>query len=290
MNRELIKDIFLACGFTIKEGQTDLKEYVYRAAEALIKANELLKNPGAHKAVLAVDPGTNAAIVISKSFKVEVMTEEAPKSPKYVNEDIDIPFRKMTEGVPTQAVPRSAEDQQRIDDMVYKPVGIKTEIHRVVNERNPEVFSTGPMGDVTLTEADIVGFAPGLPTEQEPKYTVNGTHIVNRATGEVIPHDEPVFIMRAKDRHAQAVLQRYLTLILQSDNATSREQLHDYSPHYKAVEIRLRQLRAFADEHPDRMKYPDTTVKACPVEYTDEACERCMSGEGKCLAQCEGKQ
>ena len=38
MNKDKIRDIFLAAGFTIKEGQTDLKPYVYAAAEALEKA------------------------------------------------------------------------------------------------------------------------------------------------------------------------------------------------------------------------------------------------------------
>jgi hypothetical protein len=38
LNRSLIKEIFMKNGFTIKEGQTDLKEYVYEAAEALIQA------------------------------------------------------------------------------------------------------------------------------------------------------------------------------------------------------------------------------------------------------------
>lgn len=38
MNKDKIRDIFLAAGFTIKEGQTDLKPYVYAAAESLEKA------------------------------------------------------------------------------------------------------------------------------------------------------------------------------------------------------------------------------------------------------------
>ena len=36
INREQIKQVFLAHGFTVKPGQDDLKEYVYAAAEALI--------------------------------------------------------------------------------------------------------------------------------------------------------------------------------------------------------------------------------------------------------------
>ncbi len=31
----------------------------------------------------------------------------------------------------------------------------------------------------------------GLPIEQEPKYTVSGSHIVNRSSGEPVPRDEP---------------------------------------------------------------------------------------------------
>ena len=36
-DRDAIRRIFIAHGFTIKEGQTDLKPYVYQAAEALLR-------------------------------------------------------------------------------------------------------------------------------------------------------------------------------------------------------------------------------------------------------------
>jgi len=39
--RGLIREIFLKNGFTIKEGQTDLKEYVYEAAFALLAATQI---------------------------------------------------------------------------------------------------------------------------------------------------------------------------------------------------------------------------------------------------------
>lgn len=38
LDRDRIREIFMAHGFTIKEGQTDLKQYVYDAADALIRA------------------------------------------------------------------------------------------------------------------------------------------------------------------------------------------------------------------------------------------------------------
>lgn len=36
VDRKMIQAVFIANGFTIKEGQTDLKEYVYKAAEELL--------------------------------------------------------------------------------------------------------------------------------------------------------------------------------------------------------------------------------------------------------------
>lgn len=39
MNRDKIREIFMAHGFTIKEGQADLRPYVYEAAEALLAAS-----------------------------------------------------------------------------------------------------------------------------------------------------------------------------------------------------------------------------------------------------------
>ena len=36
VSKERIREIFLLHGFTVKEGQDDLKDYVYKAAEALL--------------------------------------------------------------------------------------------------------------------------------------------------------------------------------------------------------------------------------------------------------------
>jgi hypothetical protein len=40
VNRDRVRQIFTEHGFTIKEGQTDLREYVYEAAEALTSEME----------------------------------------------------------------------------------------------------------------------------------------------------------------------------------------------------------------------------------------------------------
>lgn len=39
LSKSQIREIFLANGFTIKEGESDLKQYVYDAATALLKAH-----------------------------------------------------------------------------------------------------------------------------------------------------------------------------------------------------------------------------------------------------------
>lgn len=97
-----------------------------------------------------------------------------------------------------------------------------------------------------LTTAARAAEPEGLPVTQEPKYTVNGTHIVNRASGEAIPHDEPVFIFRARDLKALNALYAYHAVI-------------DDDAHTEAVWARVMDFRRFALTMPDRMKEPDTS-------------------------------
>lgn len=86
----------------------------------------------------------------------------------------------------------------------------------------------------------------GLPVSQESKYTVNGSHIINRASGEAIPHDEPVFIFRARDKYAAGVIGDYCA------------QFCNDPAHAAAVEARFIQFSEWAEAHPERMKEPDT--------------------------------
>ncbi|UMO76013.1 hypothetical protein [Planktothrix phage Pra-JY27] len=89
----------------------------------------------------------------------------------------------------------------------------------------------------------------GLPVEQEPKYTTDGRAIVNRDSGEAIPADEPVFILRARDRHALNTLRDYRARVVGTE-------------HIEAVDQRIADFEGFAIRHPDRMKEPDTDLKA----------------------------
>ena len=81
---------------------------------------------------------------------------------------------------------------------------------------------------------------------QEPKYGITADcRIFNRASGEIIPDDEPIFIFRARDIHAWKALEHYLGEIRDPE-------------HSEAVKARLGQFKIWHLEHLDRMKEPDT--------------------------------
>lgn len=79
---------------------------------------------------------------------------------------------------------------------------------------------------------------------QEPKYGTNRSHrIINRATKEAIPDDEPIFIFRGKDANAVRTLAYYHGLCC---DAGQKE----------AVATRVDAFREFAKRNPDRMGEP----------------------------------
>ncbi|MDN8616416.1 hypothetical protein [Variovorax ginsengisoli] len=96
-------------------------------------------------------------------------------------------------------------------------------------------------------EAPAAASSSGLPLNQEPKYTVDGDSIVNRASHHRIPADEPVFIMRARDKFAAGAIYNYALDC-------------PPGPHREAVLKRFDEFSAFAKQHPERMGEPDTAV------------------------------
>lgn len=86
---------------------------------------------------------------------------------------------------------------------------------------------------------------------QDPKYAIQDGRLVNAASGQPIPADEPVFIFRAKDTRALEALQAYV-------NAC------DNPEHVQAVEQRIIDFERFAETHASLMREPDTApgVKA----------------------------
>lgn len=90
-----------------------------------------------------------------------------------------------------------------------------------------------------------------LKTKQEPKYRIGP--IVNRESGHAIPDDEPVFILRARDVAAVPTLESYLGLVRAAGSPQE---------HMDAVRKRIYQFIKFKEEHPDRMRTPDTRLTA----------------------------
>lgn len=94
------------------------------------------------------------------------------------------------------------------------------------------------------------GVVFGLPQAQSSKYTTATAtgRITVRATGKPIPDDEPVFILRASDRHAVDVLDFYSTRC-------------DGTQSFAAEQV-AEVFQQWANANPGRMKEPDTTVAA----------------------------
>ncbi|MCY1166944.1 hypothetical protein D9M73_68980 [compost metagenome] len=89
----------------------------------------------------------------------------------------------------------------------------------------------------------------GLSHKQEPKYATNGGgKLFNRATGNVIPDDEPVMIFRAQDRNVVPMLWAYYDTCLNAD-------------HRAVIKSRISDFERFAEAHPERMKEPDSNLQ-----------------------------
>ena len=90
-------------------------------------------------------------------------------------------------------------------------------------------------------------------SSNDPKYDFKNQRIVNAASGELIPLDEPCMIFRARDVWAVYAIESYLDDIEVGigDDDTS---------HVTAVKERVEAFRRFAREHPERMKGPDTDL------------------------------
>ncbi len=86
-----------------------------------------------------------------------------------------------------------------------------------------------------------------MPESQEPKYGIRAGRLFNRATGEHIDIDEPVFILRAKDKNAIPTLSYYASLC-------------ENERHADVILGRVADFTLFAKEYPSRMKQPDTDV------------------------------
>src|SRR6185503_3983826 len=82
------------------------------------------------------------------------------------------------------------------------------------------------------------------------KFSIDGERIVNTVSGEEIPLDEPVFLLRARDRNAVAALQKYREVCAMDECKRS---------HVEALNRTIDSSIQFWREHPGRMKQPGIT-------------------------------
>jgi|SRR6267378_319680 len=83
----------------------------------------------------------------------------------------------------------------------------------------------------------------------DEKFSTTGD-IVKRSNGEIVPVDEPLFLIRARDRLAVAALEAYRVL-------SQKDGCIDY--HFEHLDKDIEAFKRFRDEHPERMKQPSIT-------------------------------
>lgn len=89
---------------------------------------------------------------------------------------------------------------------------------------------------------------------QDPKYVIISNRLCVAATLEPIPEDEPLFIMRGKDRHAYATLDYYKGRCLDEN-------------HVATVDLRMLEFGEFHENNPGRMNEPDTDISIPDTEF-----------------------
>jgi hypothetical protein len=85
----------------------------------------------------------------------------------------------------------------------------------------------------------------------DAKYAVNGEAIYNTSTSEDIPYDEPLFLLRARDRLASHALAYYAALC--EDDGCTHGQV-------EGAKNALARFLVFRRMHPDRMKQPGSAM------------------------------
>lgn len=84
LTRDQIREVFMAHGFTVKEGQTDLKQYVYDAAHALLELVAAPQQEAPNAAPGEPDPADiiAGALQISRGHAIEMMREALEATPQ----------------------------------------------------------------------------------------------------------------------------------------------------------------------------------------------------------------
>lgn len=82
---------------------------------------------------------------------------------------------------------------------------------------------------------------------RDPKYGIRGEKLINKQSGEFIPEDEPVFLIRAKDIHAVNALSHYMTQVQDPE-------------HKQTTNFRIAEFVQWAQDNPNLMGEPSTIL------------------------------
>jgi len=92
--------------------------------------------------------------------------------------------------------------------------------------------------------------APAAPSAKlDGKFSCDGQGVFNTVSGERIPSDEPLFLLRGRDHHALSAIHHYIEVCASDCNDL----------HLAALSQTEHKFARFAVEHPERMKEPGKT-------------------------------
>ena len=83
------------------------------------------------------------------------------------------------------------------------------------------------------------------------RFHIDGERIVKTSNGQPVPEDEPLFLLRARDRLAVRLLHVYGLMSIKGGCT---------SYHMSSLRTCIEEFKAFAREHPARMKQPGSTM------------------------------
>lgn len=84
----------------------------------------------------------------------------------------------------------------------------------------------------------------------DSKFLIDKERIIKASNGEEVPLDEPLFLIRARDRLALQLLMEYRRLSI-------FDGCNDY--HMTKLDETIKRFLDFSREHPERMKQPSVT-------------------------------
>ena len=114
---------------------------------------------------------------------------------------------------------------------------------------------------IQIAESYAAHCKPQAPATRkiDGKFSTNGTRIFNTVSGQEIPEDEPLFLLRARDWNAMDALQAY-------QESCSRD-CNDL--HQAGIRQVIEKFKNFRLAHPGRMKQPGIT-KHLKLEATPQ--------------------